>query len=176
MLSSISHDLRTPLAALRASVEAIRDGVADDPDAYLRGWSIKSPHSAHLVDDLSCTPVRPAAPSTLRRTRVDLTEVADEAIETMRPLAPTTPSRCGSCARSSGGARRFSATVSGGPQPARQRDPPRAARHRGPTTVELAVTADDTSAQLVVSDNGPAFAAGLNTRLRAVHPEAIPAR
>ena len=26
MLSSISHDLRTPLAALRASVEAIRDG------------------------------------------------------------------------------------------------------------------------------------------------------
>jgi hypothetical protein len=33
MLSSISHDLRTPLAALRASVEAIRDGVAPDPDA-----------------------------------------------------------------------------------------------------------------------------------------------
>ena len=37
MLSSISHDLRTPLAALRAAVEAIRDGVAPDPDLYLAG-------------------------------------------------------------------------------------------------------------------------------------------
>ena len=37
MLSSISHDLRTPLASLRAAVEALCDGVATDPDRYLVG-------------------------------------------------------------------------------------------------------------------------------------------
>ena len=35
MLSSISHDLRTPLAALRASVEAIRDGESAREADYL---------------------------------------------------------------------------------------------------------------------------------------------
>jgi len=32
LITSISHDLRTPLANLRAMVEAINDGVVDDPD------------------------------------------------------------------------------------------------------------------------------------------------
>ena len=52
MLSSISHDLRTPLAALRAAVEAIRDGVADDPAMYLTGMERQVRALASLVDDL----------------------------------------------------------------------------------------------------------------------------
>ena len=52
MLSSISHDLRTPLAALRAAVEAIRDGVADDPDLYLVGMERQVRALSSLVDDL----------------------------------------------------------------------------------------------------------------------------
>ena len=36
MFSNIGHDLRTPLSALRAAVEALADGVAPDPDRYLR--------------------------------------------------------------------------------------------------------------------------------------------
>ena len=52
MLSSISHDLRTPLAALRASVEAIRDGVAPDPDAYLAG--MEHPNFSQHPHDLAC--------------------------------------------------------------------------------------------------------------------------
>jgi signal transduction histidine kinase len=52
MLSSISHDLRTPLAALRASVEAIRDGVAPDPDLYLSGMERQITALAALVNDL----------------------------------------------------------------------------------------------------------------------------
>ena len=33
--SSVGHDLRTPLAAIRAAVEALQDGVAPDPSRYL---------------------------------------------------------------------------------------------------------------------------------------------
>jgi two-component system sensor histidine kinase BaeS len=87
MLSSISHDLRTPLAALRASVEAIRDGVAPDPDAYLTGMEHQVQALAHLVDDLQLHTRLSAGTIEMRRTRVDLTELVDEAIETVRPLA-----------------------------------------------------------------------------------------
>jgi signal transduction histidine kinase len=86
MLSSISHDLRTPLAALRASVEAIRDGVADDPDALLSGMEHQVSALGVLVDDLRHTRLA-SGTLELRRTRVDLTEVVDEALEIVRPIA-----------------------------------------------------------------------------------------
>ena len=87
MLSSISHDLRTPLAALRASVEAIRDGVAPDPDAYLNGMERQVQALADLVDDLQLHTRLSTGTLEMRRRRVDLTELVDEAVETLRPLA-----------------------------------------------------------------------------------------
>ncbi len=87
MLSSISHDLRTPLAALRASVEAIRDGVAPDPDAYLSGMERQIRALASLVDDLQLHSRIVSGTIGMTRTRLDLTELADEAMETLRPLA-----------------------------------------------------------------------------------------
>jgi two-component system sensor histidine kinase BaeS len=89
MLSSISHDLRTPLAALRASVEAIRDGVAPDPDAYLSGMERQIQALAALVDDLQLHSRIVSGTITVARSRIDLTELADEAMETLRPLAET---------------------------------------------------------------------------------------
>ncbi len=89
MLSSISHDLRTPLAALRASVEAIRDGVAPDPDAYLSGMERQIKALASLVDDLQLHSRIVSGTIETVRTRLDLTELADEAMETLRPLAQT---------------------------------------------------------------------------------------
>jgi len=89
MLSSISHDLRTPLAALRASVEAIRDGVAPDPDAYLSGMERQIKALASLVDDLQLHSRIVSGTIETVRTRLDLTELADEAMETLRPLAET---------------------------------------------------------------------------------------
>jgi signal transduction histidine kinase len=89
MLSSISHDLRTPLAALRASVEAIRDGVAADPDAYLSGMERQIRALASLVDDLQLHSRIVSGTIEMTRTRLDLTELADEAMETLRPLAET---------------------------------------------------------------------------------------
>jgi signal transduction histidine kinase len=87
MLSSISHDLRTPLAALRASVEAIRDGVAPDPDAALKGMEHQVQALAALVDDLGLHTRLASGTLAMRPTRIDLTELADEAVETLRPLA-----------------------------------------------------------------------------------------
>lgn len=87
MLSSISHDLRTPLTALRASVEAIRDGVAADPDQYLTGMERQVRALSALVDDLQLHSRLVSGTMELRRMRLDLTELADEAMETVRPIA-----------------------------------------------------------------------------------------
>jgi two-component system sensor histidine kinase BaeS len=87
MLSAISHDLRTPLAALRAAVEAIRDGVAPDPDMYLIGMERQVRALSSLVDDLQLHSRIVSGTFELHCTRLDLTELADEAMETLRPLA-----------------------------------------------------------------------------------------
>ena len=87
MLSSISHDLRTPLAALRAAVEAIRDGVADDPDLYLVGMERQVKALTFLVDDLQLHTRLVSGTLQLQRARIDLNEVADESMEIVRPLA-----------------------------------------------------------------------------------------
>lgn len=87
MLSSISHDLRTPLTALRASVEAIRDGVAPDPDTHLSGMERQVRALAALVDDLQLHSRLMSGTVELQRQRLDLTELADEAIEVLQPIA-----------------------------------------------------------------------------------------
>ena len=158
MLSSISHDLRTPLAALRASVEAIRDGVAEDPDAYLRGMEHQVTALGHLVDDLSLHTRLASGTLDMRRSRVDLTEVADEAIETMRPLAAdnhvTLRITAGERVAVQGDAAQLSRVV--------RNLLDNAIRHAPPGgDVELAVAADATGARLVVTDNGPGFPIGL---------------
>lgn len=89
MLSSISHDLRTPLAALRAAVEAIRDGVADDPDLYLAGMERQVRALSSLVDDLQLHTRLVSGTLELQRARIDLNELADESMEIVRPLAET---------------------------------------------------------------------------------------
>jgi signal transduction histidine kinase len=78
MLSAISHDLRTPLAALRAAVEALRDGVVDDDERYLIGMERQVRALAALVDDLQLHTRIASGTLELRPARVDLTELADE--------------------------------------------------------------------------------------------------
>jgi signal transduction histidine kinase len=55
LVAAISHDLRTPLAATRALIEALADGVATDPQTegrYLSSASRELEHLSRLVDDL----------------------------------------------------------------------------------------------------------------------------
>ena len=55
LLTAVGHDLRTPLASVRVIVEALSDGVVDDPETvarYLRTAQGDLNALSHLVDDL----------------------------------------------------------------------------------------------------------------------------
>ncbi len=52
LIAWVSHDLRTPLAGLRAMAEALEDGVAPDPDRYFRQIRREVDRLSRLVDDL----------------------------------------------------------------------------------------------------------------------------
>ena len=55
LVAWVSHDLRSPLAGIRAMAEALEDGVVDDPEdvqRYLRAIGTETDRLAALVDDL----------------------------------------------------------------------------------------------------------------------------
>lgn len=87
LLSSIGHDLRTPLAALRAAIEAMADGVAPDPQRYLRSMQHDVEALSSLVDDLFLLSRLESGRLELPRTTVDLGELAEEAVESLAPAA-----------------------------------------------------------------------------------------
>ena len=52
LVAWVSHDLRTPLAGLRAMAEALVDGLAEDPRRYHRRMLAEVDRMALMVDDL----------------------------------------------------------------------------------------------------------------------------
>jgi signal transduction histidine kinase len=52
LVSWVSHDLRTPLAGLRAMTEALEDGLADDPSRYHAQMRAEVDRMVRMVDDL----------------------------------------------------------------------------------------------------------------------------
>ena len=55
LISAVSHDLRTPLASIRAMLESINDGVVADPDTvnrYIRTSLTEVENMGQLVNDL----------------------------------------------------------------------------------------------------------------------------
>lgn len=87
LLSSVSHDLRTPLAALQVSVEALADGIAPDPDRYIRSMKRDVQAISSLVDDLFLLARIEHDELSLTPETFDLAEIADEAIEALTPVA-----------------------------------------------------------------------------------------
>lgn len=52
LVSWVSHDLRTPLAGMRAMTEALEDGIAADPDRYRTQIRAEVDRMVRMVDDL----------------------------------------------------------------------------------------------------------------------------
>jgi signal transduction histidine kinase len=55
LVAWVSHDLRTPLAGIRAIVEALEDGVVEDPEGVARYYAVlrrEADRLSDLVDDL----------------------------------------------------------------------------------------------------------------------------
>jgi signal transduction histidine kinase len=85
--AAVGHDLRTPLASAQVAVEALRDGVAADPDRYYASLhrDLGALHS--LVDDLFLLARIQSGDMAIEAMPTDLTDVADEAIEIFLPVA-----------------------------------------------------------------------------------------
>ncbi|HEY3208171.1 MAG TPA: HAMP domain-containing sensor histidine kinase [Actinomycetota bacterium] len=86
----VSHDLRTPLAGIRAMAEALEDGVVEDPETvgrYYRTLRIESERLAHLVDELFELSVINAGALRLQMERVSLGDLVSDAISAAVPSA-----------------------------------------------------------------------------------------
>jgi signal transduction histidine kinase len=87
LVSWISHDLRTPLASMRAMAEALEDGMAPDPSAYHRKIISQSEQMAAMVNDLLELSKIQAGTLSLRAEELELYDLLSDAIADLVPLA-----------------------------------------------------------------------------------------
>jgi signal transduction histidine kinase len=78
LVAFMSHDLRTPLAGLRAVSEGLEDGVVEDVPAALRQMRNTVDRMTGLVDDLFELSRLSTAPVPRRRSAVSLRELAED--------------------------------------------------------------------------------------------------
>ncbi len=87
LFTSIGHDLRTPLAAMRAAVESLQDGVAPDPDRYFGILVSHLDNVEALLDQLVEYARIESGQNDRLRTRISVAELAHEAVEALSPVA-----------------------------------------------------------------------------------------
>ena len=90
LVAWVSHDLRTPLAGLRAMTEALEDGLADDPATvarYHRAMHNEVDQLAGLIDDLFELSRAQAGAIRLELERLSLTDLVSDAIAGLAPVA-----------------------------------------------------------------------------------------
>ena len=87
LFTSIGHDLRTPLAAMRAAVESLQDGVAPDPKRYFGILGSQLDNIEGLLDQLVEYARIESGQNNRIRTTVSIAELAHEAVEALSPVA-----------------------------------------------------------------------------------------
>ncbi|MFE2023115.1 sensor histidine kinase [Streptomyces sp. NPDC059499] len=87
LVAWISHDLRTPLAGLRAMSEALEDGVAVDSGRYLRQIRTEVERMNGMVGDLFELSRIHAGSLTLSPTRISVHDLVGDALAGADPLA-----------------------------------------------------------------------------------------
>lgn len=86
LVAAVSHDLRTPLASLRAATEALRDGVVRDPPTvrrYLSNIQAEAERLSNLIDDLFELSLLDAGSLKLEREPTSLADLISDTVESM---------------------------------------------------------------------------------------------
>ncbi|MGJ6965229.1 sensor histidine kinase [Streptosporangium sp. G11] len=90
LVAWVSHDLRTPLAGMRAMAEALEDGVVADPETvgrYHRQIRLEVDRLSGLVDDLFALSRIHAGALRLSRSRIGLGDLVADALAGVEQLA-----------------------------------------------------------------------------------------
>ncbi|SDG79871.1 Signal transduction histidine kinase [Lentzea fradiae] len=90
LVAWISHDLRTPLAGIRAMTEALEDGVVAEPGevaVYAKQIALEADHLSKLVDDLFQLSRITAGALNLTLHDVRLADVVSDVVAASRPVA-----------------------------------------------------------------------------------------
>lgn len=87
LVAWMSHDLRTPLAGIRAMSEALEDGLAEDPQRYYRQLKMQSVRLAGMVDDLLEISRLSAGTVDLDLQEVSLYDLVSDAMADLGPVA-----------------------------------------------------------------------------------------
>ena len=86
LIASVSHDLRTPLASIRAMVESINDGVVTDPATvkrYLKTLEVEVENLSQLINDLFELSQMDAGVLKLDMETSSLTDLISDTLESM---------------------------------------------------------------------------------------------
>jgi signal transduction histidine kinase len=90
LVAAVSHDLRTPLAATNALIEALVDGLIDDAateQRYLRSAQHEIKHLSRLVDDLFELAQLDAGVMRVTLERASLHDLMSDTLSTFQPQA-----------------------------------------------------------------------------------------
>jgi signal transduction histidine kinase len=87
LVAWVSHDLRTPLAGLRAMAESLEDGVVDDPHTWTKQIAASVDRLARMVDDLFELSRIQARAFRTRREPVALDDLVSDVVAALSSLA-----------------------------------------------------------------------------------------
>lgn len=87
LIAWISHDLRSPLAGLRAMTEALDDGMADDPARFHRQMRRQVDHMTDLVDSLFQLSKITSGTLSLQLEPMSLHDLVSDAVAELAPIA-----------------------------------------------------------------------------------------
>ena len=87
LIAWLSHDLRTPLAGIRAMGEALEDGIAPDPASYHRAIVAEAERTAAMVDDVLALAGLQSGTLELNSETVTVSDLVSDLVGNLTPLA-----------------------------------------------------------------------------------------
>ncbi len=87
LVSWVSHDLRTPLAGLRAMAESLEDGVVDNPELYYKQIGTSVERLNQMVEDLFDLSRIQAGEMSHDAERIALDDLVSDCVAALEPLA-----------------------------------------------------------------------------------------